>query len=70
MQPKAHDLADSLEIAGDRLLGQLLPLVQEEFKYVAGRRGEVLLEKVAKDPMTSERLRERAQRYLLSSPRS
>ncbi|MFG1909436.1 AIPR family protein [Kribbella sp. NPDC048928] len=70
MQPKANDLADSLEIAGDRLLRQLLPLVQEEFKYVAGRRGEVLLEKVAKDPMTSERLRERAQRYLLSSPRS
>lgn len=44
-------------------------MVREEFVYVADRRGEVLFEKVAKDPLTSRRLQERAQRYLLSSAR-
>jgi hypothetical protein len=42
-------------------------MVQEEFGYVAKRRREVLFDRVAKDPLTSERLQERAQRYLLGS---
>lgn len=70
MQPQAKDMAESLEVPSDRLLRQLLPLVREEFAYVADRRGEVLFERVAKDPMTSSRLQERAQRYLLSSARN
>jgi len=69
MQPKAQDLADFLEPPSDSLLRRLLPIVREEFGYVADRRGEVLFEKVAKDPLTSKRLQERAQRYLLSSTR-
>lgn len=69
MHPKAQDLAESLEAPSDRSLGRLLPIVREEFGYVANRRGEVLFEKVAKDPLTSHRLQERAQRYLLSSSR-
>ena len=69
MQPKAQDLAEFLETPSDKTLRQLLPIVREEFGYVAERRGEVLFEKVAKDPLTSKRLQERAQRYLLSSSR-
>lgn len=69
MQPKAQDLADFLETPSDRTLRNILSIVREEFAYVAERRGEVLFEKVAKDPLTSQRLQERAQRYLLSTLR-
>nr|WP_241728862.1 AIPR family protein [Nocardioides zeae] len=69
MNPKSADLAESLQTPSDRMLRELLPLVREEFAYVAERRGEVLFERVAKDALTSKRLQERAQRYLLGSAR-
>ncbi|WP_369815234.1 AIPR family protein [Aeromicrobium sp. Leaf289] len=69
MVPKPSDLAESLEIPSDRRFRELLSLVREEFRYVAERKGEVLFERVAKDPFTSKRLQDRAQRFLLTSPR-
>lgn len=67
VQPKAVDLATLDRTPDDRLLGSLLNLVREEFEYVARARGEVLLDRVAKEPVTSSRLQDRGRRYLLSS---
>lgn len=69
MHPQAIDVAGYVETPSDITLRQFLPIVREEFVDVAGRRGEVLFEKVAKDPLTSKRLQERAERYLLSTSR-
>ena len=62
--PKAQDLAQLSELPDEHLLRSVLPIVREEFGHVARSRGEVLLDRVAKDPQTSKRLQERAQRYL------
>ena len=70
VQPKPADLAVLDSTPSDRLLNSLLPMVREEFEYVATTRGEVLLDRVAKDPATSRRLQERGRRYLLSSSKT
>ena len=67
VHPKPSDLARVRGLPSDELLTSLFPMVQEEFVYVAKRRREVLLDRVAKDPLTSERLQDRAGRYLLGS---
>jgi hypothetical protein len=70
VQPKPADLAAIDGTPNDRVLETLLPLVREEFEYVARTRKEVLLDRVAKDPSTSKRLQDRGRRYLLSTERA
>lgn len=70
LEPKAADLAAIDSLPTNRELSEVLPLVQEEFAYVAQSRGGVLLDRVAKDPFTSRRLQDRGKRFLFSSARS
>lgn len=69
MEPKASDLDESCFIPDDQILETIFPFLQDEFAAVARQTGEVLFEKVSKNPLTSTRLRDRAARYLLTSSR-
>ncbi|WP_019145437.1 AIPR family protein [Aeromicrobium massiliense] len=67
--PKSRDIARIEGLPEPSRLTELLQIVREEFAYVQQRTGAVLLDRVAKDPLTSKRLQDRAQRFLRTSPR-
>lgn len=70
IHPKPQDLANMTGLPDEPLLRSLIGIVREEFGQVARIRGEVLFDRVAKDPLTSRRLQERVQRYLLGTSRA
>lgn len=69
IHPKADDLASLDGVPDDLLLLDLLGIVRDEFARAASRRGEVLFEKIAKDPVISKSLQERSRRYLRGTSR-
>lgn len=68
-RPNAKDLGSIELMPSNQLLRELLALVQDEFARVARATNEVLFDKVAKAPRTTEALRDRMSRYLTSSNR-
>lgn len=68
-QPRASDMGEDLSLPDDVALNAAFEIVQDEFAAVARQTGEVLFERLAKNPETSRRLQERAVRYLSSSAR-
>lgn len=64
--PNATDMAGILKLPTNELLRKLLPLVQDSFAHVTRQSGELLLDKVAKDPATTKETFERTKRSLAS----
>ncbi|HET7385302.1 MAG TPA: AIPR family protein [Nocardioidaceae bacterium] len=69
LQPSAKDLGSVELMPSNQLLRELLALVQDEFARAARASNEVLFDKLAKDPRTTQALRDRMSRYLASSRR-
>ncbi|BCW45816.1 hypothetical protein StoSoilB5_30000 [Arthrobacter sp. StoSoilB5] len=67
--PSAADIAQLDGTPSERVLGDLLKIVREEFAEGAHRKREVLFDRVAKDPDVTDALLARAKNYLASSPR-
>ena len=63
-QPRAEDLAKLDSLPSSELLQKLLPIVRQAFTEVVNSKDYVLFDQVAKDPLSTVRLLEGAQRYL------
>lgn len=69
-QPAPADLA-SYSLPPERHdLDRALAITRDEFAYVAGRKGIVLLDQVAKDALTTQRLQDAVKRELLTTRRN
>lgn len=68
-QPSAKDIASIELMPSNQLLRELVGVVQEEFARVARTTNQILFDKVAKDPRTTQALRERMTKYLGPSRR-
>ncbi|MFS3127559.1 AIPR family protein [Nocardioides sp. Bht2] len=68
-QPSAKDIASIELMPSNQLLRELIGAVQEEFARVARTTNQILFDKVAKDPRTTQALRERMTKYLGPSRR-
>lgn len=69
-QPAPADLASPDFEPTRHDFDRALAITRDEFGYVAGRKGIVLLDQVAKDALTTRRLQEAIKRELLSTKRS
>ncbi|MGJ0118140.1 AIPR family protein [Williamsia sp. MIQD14] len=69
-RPTAAEIAGTTSLPSPQLLDSLVKIVQQSFAAVAQRRGDVLLDKVAKDEGTTTEVAERAQRFLRTSHRA
>jgi hypothetical protein len=69
-QPSPSDLASATGLPEKTDFDRALRLVRDAFSYVADRRGNVLLDQVAKDPLTTRRLQDAVRQHIRTSPRS
>lgn len=63
-QPRAQDLAALDQVPATDLLRTLLPVVRKAFNEVVNSKDYVLFDQVAKDPMSTARLLDGAQKFL------
>jgi len=63
-QPNAHNVASLDSVPTNDLLRELLPIVRHAFSEVVNSKNYVLFDEVAKDPMSTARVIDGAQRYL------
>lgn len=63
-QPRAEDLAELDQVPTPDMLRTLLPVVRQAFNEVVNSKDYVLFDQVAKDPMSTARLLDGAQKFL------